>query len=112
MRIPIPRGIVRSLVLALLALMPATATNAQDDVRDPADDVDSVEAARAAARALRDASRSEKLPAAGDPAPELALRLLAGSNAPDHAQPDAGGRVRLADHRGKRPVVLIFGSYT
>ena len=41
---------------------------------------------------------------AGDPAPEFDLPRLGG--------PDAGERVRLSSHFGKRPVALIFGSYT
>jgi hypothetical protein len=40
----------------------------------------------------------------GDPAPEFDLPRLGG--------PDAGERVRLSSHFGKRPVALIFGSYT
>jgi hypothetical protein len=36
----------------------------------------------------------------GDRAPDVALTAL------------DGGRVRLADHIGGRPLVLIFGSYT
>jgi hypothetical protein len=40
----------------------------------------------------------------GDPAPEFDLPRLGGSN--------AGERVRLSSHFGKRPVALIFGSYT
>lgn len=40
----------------------------------------------------------------GDPAPEFDLPRLGG--------PKAGERVRLSSHFGKRPVALIFGSYT
>ena len=40
----------------------------------------------------------------GDPAPEFDLPRLGG--------PGAGERVRLSSHFGKRPVALIFGSYT
>ena len=40
----------------------------------------------------------------GDPAPEFDLPRLGGAN--------AGERVRLSSHLGKRPVALIFGSYT
>lgn len=39
--------------------------------------------------------------AAGDPAPDFNLKLRGSEN-----------RVRLADFRGKRPVALVFGSYT
>ena len=39
--------------------------------------------------------------ALGDPAFPFDLPLL-----------DAGGRVRLADFSGDRPVALVFGSYT
>jgi len=41
---------------------------------------------------------------AGDPAPGFDLPRLGG--------PKAGERVRLSSHFGKRPVALIFGSYT
>jgi hypothetical protein len=40
----------------------------------------------------------------GDPAPDFDLPRLTGS--------DRGQRVRLSEHFGKRPVALIFGSYT
>jgi hypothetical protein len=40
--------------------------------------------------------------APGDLAPELDLPLLGGS----------GARVRLSAFRGRRPVALVFGSYT
>ncbi len=40
----------------------------------------------------------------GDPAPDFALPRLGG--------PNAGERVTLSSHFGKRPVALIFGSYT
>jgi hypothetical protein len=40
----------------------------------------------------------------GDPAPDFELPRLPG--------PHGDGRVRLSDHFGKRPVALIFGSYT
>ncbi len=38
----------------------------------------------------------------------------AGDSAPDFKLADVGGEnpVRLSDFRGKKPVVLIFGSYT
>ena len=39
--------------------------------------------------------------ASGDPAFAFDLPLL-----------DGGGRVRLADFAGERPVALVFGSYT
>jgi hypothetical protein len=39
--------------------------------------------------------------AAGDPAPDFTL--------PTH---DRRGTVTLSSHRGERPVVLVFGSYT
>ena len=40
--------------------------------------------------------------------------LKVGDLAPDFELPrhDGGGLVRLSDYRDKRPVVLIFGSYT
>ena len=39
---------------------------------------------------------------------------VAGSDAPDFELPlaDGSGSVRLSDHFGKRPVALVFGSYT
>ncbi len=40
----------------------------------------------------------------GDPAPDFALPRLGG--------PKAGEPVTLSSHFGKRPVALIFGSYT
>ena len=45
----------------------------------------------------REASSAQK----GDPAPDFELPRLDGS-----------GSVRLSDHFGKRPVALVFGSYT
>ncbi len=46
------------------------------------------------------AAPASAAPAVGDPAPNFTL-------------PDASGkRVSLSDFRGKRPVVLIFGSFT
>jgi hypothetical protein len=41
---------------------------------------------------------------AGDPAPDFALPRLGG--------PNAGDVVTLSSHFAKRPVALIFGSYT
>ena len=40
--------------------------------------------------------------------------LQPGDLAPDFelATDEGDGRVKLSDHRGERPVVLIFGSYT
>ena len=39
-------------------------------------------------------------------------RLAAGTGAPDFTLPSASGRpVRLGSFRGKRPVVLVFGSF-
>lgn len=40
----------------------------------------------------------------GEPAPDFSLSRLGG--------PDAGEPVTLSSHLGKRPVALIFGSYT
>ncbi len=45
--------------------------------------------------------REAGLPGIGDPAPDFALPLRGG-----------GGTVQLSHYRGKRPVALIFGSYT
>ena len=46
-------------------------------------------------------ARERTAPRVGDLAPDFSLRRL-----------DADGSVQLADFRGKRPVALIFGSYT
>ncbi len=42
----------------------------------------------------------------GDPAPDFTLPWLQGSG------PDGSKTLTLSDHFGKRPVALIFGSYT
>ena len=42
----------------------------------------------------------------GEPAPDFTLGWLQGGG------DDPAGRVTLSDHFGKRPVALIFGSYT
>ena len=47
------------------------------------------------------AERETKAPAAGDDAPDFELPLLGSS-----------GPVRLSAFRGRKPVALIFGSYT
>ena len=41
----------------------------------------------------------------GDPAPDFSLAYLPGSGR-------EGARVTLSEHFGRRPVALIFGSYT
>jgi hypothetical protein len=43
-----------------------------------------------------------------------AVRLKVGDDAPDFTlkSPDGGQTVTLSDYRGKRPVALVFGSYT
>jgi hypothetical protein len=43
-------------------------------------------------------------PQPGDTAPDFELRRLNDES--------GAGRVRLSDHAGKRPVALVFGSYT
>ncbi len=48
------------------------------------------------------AEREARAPNVGDPAPNFELPRLG----------DAEQTVRLSDFRGKRPVALIFGSYT
>tara|TARA_B100001750_G_C15499658_1_gene596344 strand:- start:884 stop:1528 length:645 start_codon:yes stop_codon:yes gene_type:complete len=65
-----------------------------------------------ASNALKQATRSGGLPGPGDRAPDFRLSLLEGSSAPDHVKPDEKGLVRLSQHQDKKPVVLIFGSYT
>jgi hypothetical protein len=57
-------------------------------------------AQRPAGGAGRDLRAADKL-AVGDPAPDFKLKTLDGSC-----------EVQLSACRGKRPVVLIFGSYT
>ena len=42
-------------------------------------------------------------PQPGEPAPDFELALLGG-------EPD--DKIKLADFKGKKPVVLVFGSYT
>lgn len=53
-----------------------------------------------AQRSAGSAARSEA-PQAGQPAPEVTLRKL-----------DSDQTVKLSQFRGKKPVLLIFGSYT
>lgn len=65
-----------------------------------------------AATALRKATHSGRLPAAGSVAPDFSLSLLEGSAKPDFVKPDGAGKVSLSAHKDKKPVVLIFGSYT
>ncbi len=43
---------------------------------------------------------------AGEPAPDFSLPWLSGQG------PDGSTAMTLSDHLGKRPVALIFGSYT
>jgi hypothetical protein len=69
-----------------------------DDLRDAM----SHPAARA--EVARIMAREQGSISAGDPAPDFDLPRLPG--------PHGEGRVRLSDHFGKRPVALIFGSYT
>ena len=65
-----------------------------------------------ASNVLKQATRSGGLPGPGDRAPDFRLSLLEGSAAPDHVKLDEKGLVRLSQHQDKKPVVLIFGSYT
>ena len=65
-----------------------------------------------ASNALKQATRSGGLPGPGDRAPDFRLSLLEGSAAPDYVKPDEKGLIRLSQHQDKKPVVLIFGSYT
>ena len=59
---------------------------------------------KAAATAKEIMAREESSIQAGDPAPDFVLaRLHVG---------DDGAAVTLSSHFGKRPVALIFGSYT
>jgi len=76
--------------------------------RNPNADLDVVDAADK----LRRAQRRKDLPGPGATGPDFRLKLVEGSSAPDFALADAEGRVRLSAHRGRKPVVLIFGSHT
>jgi len=48
----------------------------------------------------------ERTVAQGEPAPDFTLPWLSGSG------PDGSETVTLSNHFGKRPVALVFGSYT
>jgi hypothetical protein len=50
---------------------------------------------------LRYDTRKEGALRPGSPAPDVALHAVAGA-----------GIVRIADHIGRRPLVLVFGSFT
>ncbi len=65
-----------------------------------------------AATALRKATYSGRLPGPGAVAPDFSLSLLEGSAKPDFVKLDGAGKVSLSAHKDKKPVVLIFGSYT
>jgi hypothetical protein len=65
-----------------------------------------------AANALKKATHGRGLPGPGEAAPDFRLSLLEGSSAPDFVKPDGKGKVSLSGHKDKKPVVLIFGSYT
>ena len=65
-----------------------------------------------AANALKKATHGGGLPGPGEAAPDFSLSLLEGSSAPDFVKPDGKGKVRLSGHKDRKPVVLIFGSYT
>ena len=80
--------------------------------RRSADDPRVSKATVEAATALRKATHSGRLPAAGSVAPDFSLSLLEGSAKPDFVKPDGAGKVSLSAHKDKKPVVLIFGSYT
>lgn len=80
--------------------------------RRSADDPRVSKATVEAATALRKATHSGRLPAAGSVAPDFSLSLLEGSAKPDFVKPDGDGKVSLSAHKDKKPVVLIFGSYT
>ena len=69
-----------------------------DDLRD------AMSHPAAAAEVARILAREQDGIAVGDPAPDFELPRLPG--------PHGAGNVRLSDHFGKRPVALIFGSYT
>ena len=80
--------------------------------RRSADDPRVSKATVEAATALRRATHSGALPGPGTAAPDFSLSLLDGSARPDFVKPDEAGKVSLSSHKGKKPVVLIFGSYT
>ena len=48
----------------------------------------------------------------GVPAPQFTLPLLEDSAPPTDVRLDSKGCISLSDYRGRKPVVLIFGSYT
>jgi len=93
----------------LVLLVPFALSNLSAQEKKDEAQVDDI---KGAARKMRQAARSDTLPREGEPAPDFALQLLEGSSPPDAIQLDKKGRVRLSAHRGKKPVVLIFGSYT
>jgi hypothetical protein len=101
---------LRIVPTVLLILGPLALGRGEDRV--PPAEADAVRDVKAAARALRSARDRGDLPDPGEPAPDFHLKLLESSNPPDFVEADGEGRVRLSSYRGKRPVVLIFGSYT
>ena len=72
-------------------------------VADLADAISHPKAAEAIAEIQAVAAGSVQV---GEPAPDLSLPWLSPSDR------DRGERLTLSSHRGKRPVALIFGSYT
>lgn len=65
-----------------------------------------------AAEVLKQARKRKDLPGPGEEVPDFRLKLVDGSSRPDFAEPDGEDRVALSSHRGKKPVVLVFGSHT
>lgn len=86
---------MRALSLVWLGLAAAVAV-AED--RDPGSQ-GTVESREKALKMMRE--REAAAPKAGQPAPDFEL-----------ADPEGKAKVRLSDFKGKRPVVLLFGSYT
>ena len=108
------RQLKLSLLTAILAAAcfgwPTPAATAEEDSSDK---LVANPRSLAAVKFLRERRKQEEdLPVRGEVAPDFHLKLLKGSNLPEHVAPDAEGRIRLSDYAGKKPVVLIFGSYT
>lgn len=84
---------MRALSLVWLGLAAAVA------VAEDAGSDGTVESREKALKMMRE--REAAAPKAGQPAPDFEL-----------ADPEGKAKVRLSDFKGKRPVVLLFGSYT
>jgi hypothetical protein len=88
MRIAPPTALLTALALATLVALPAEAQRRRPSDRGPT-------------RGADGAARFRDRLAEGDAAPDFTLQELHGKK-----------RVTLSSFKGKRPVALIFGSYT